>query len=121
MAETSTMVVDEVVPGDGSPVPEMVPREDTTDIVEAVASTTASEVATGVPVTSTGPAADAPSSPPRVVADGNTIEQPEVIMGHRTIRASGDVSLFDVIGTSHFALNQVNDVIHREKADKAKE
>jgi hypothetical protein len=38
-------------------------------------------------------------------------------LGHRPVRTSGDVSLFDAMGTSHFALNQVQNVLRRERVD----
>jgi hypothetical protein len=45
------------------------------------------------------------------------VEQPEVILGHRPIKASGDVSLLDGMGTTHFALNQVHNVLRWERED----
>jgi hypothetical protein len=69
---------------------------DTTTIAGATTSPTMSEAAAGDPAALTGPAADAPSSLPRmaaatalVVADNNAIEEPEVIMGHPGLRARG--------------------------------
>jgi hypothetical protein len=80
--------------------------------VEAVASLVMSEAAAGDPTTSTSPTAGAPSSPPQMVAatastgtDDNTIEEHEVIMGHLGLRASAAISLFEVMGMTHFALN----------------
>jgi hypothetical protein len=49
--------------------------------------------------------------------DDNAIEEPKVIMGHLGLWASRTVSLSEVMGTSHFALNQVHDVLRREKED----
>jgi hypothetical protein len=50
-------------------------------------------------------------------AGDNTIEEPEDIMVHPGLRAPGIVSLSEVMGTTHFALNQVHDVLHRERED----
>jgi hypothetical protein len=50
-------------------------------------------------------------------SDDNAIEEPEVIWGHPGLRAPGADSLFDVMGTTHFALNQVHDVLHRDRED----
>jgi hypothetical protein len=92
--------------------------------MEVMASPMMSEAAAGDPDASTGLAVGAPSSPPQVVAttasvgaDDNAIEEPEVILGHPGHRAPGAISLSEVKGTTHFALNQVHDVLHREKED----
>jgi hypothetical protein len=50
-------------------------------------------------------------------ADDNTVEESEVIMGHLGLRAPGTISISEVMGTSHFVLNQVHDVLHRERED----
>jgi hypothetical protein len=104
--------------GDGIPTP------DTTTMTGAAASAIMSEAAASHPRASTGPASGAPSSPPRMATattsagtDNNAIEELEVICGHPGLRAPGVVSLFDVMGTTHFALNQVHDVLHRERED----
>jgi hypothetical protein len=52
-----------------------------------------------------------------VGADDNAIEEPEVILGHPGHRAPGAVSLSEVMGTTHFMLNQVHDVLHQETED----
>jgi hypothetical protein len=57
----------------------------------------------------------------RAAVNNNTIEEPmrepEVILGHRPIRALGDLSLSDSMGTSHFVLNQVQNVLQWERGD----
>jgi hypothetical protein len=40
--------------------------------------------------------------------------EPEVILGHPTLRAPEDVSLNEAMGTAHWALTQVQNVLHRE-------
>jgi hypothetical protein len=74
----------------------------------------------GDPAPSTSPAAGASPYPPRMAAatastgaDDNAVVEPEVIMGHPGLRASGIVSLFEAMGTSHFMLNQAHDVLRR--------
>jgi hypothetical protein len=52
-----------------------------------------------------------------VVVNDDTVEEPEVILGHPVIRASGDVSLSKVMGTTHWVLNEAHDVLHRERED----
>jgi 5-methylcytosine-specific restriction endonuclease McrBC regulatory subunit McrC len=91
---------------------------------EAMASSTTSGAAVGDPAASTCPTAGAPPSPPRMMtgttsmgADDNAIEEPEDIMRHPGLRAPEIVSLSEVMGTTHFALNQVHDVLRRERED----
>jgi hypothetical protein len=71
-----------------------------------------------------GLSAGVPSSPPwmgaataLVGADDDTAEELEVILGHPILRASGDVSLSKAMGTTHWVLNQVHGVLHRERED----
>jgi hypothetical protein len=40
--------------------------------------------------------------------------EPEVTLGHRTLRAPGDVSLDEAICTSCWALTQAQNMLHRE-------
>jgi hypothetical protein len=97
---------------------------DTSMAAEAVASLAMNGTAIGDPTASTSPVASAPSSLPQMAAattsagaDDNTVEESEVIMGHHGLRAPGTISLFEVMGTSHFVLNQVHDVLRRERED----
>jgi hypothetical protein len=76
----------------------------------------------GGPAGSTGPTAGAPSSPPQMVAatasasaNNEAIEKLEVILGHPFLRAPGDVFLSEMMGMAHWLLNQVRDVLHRER------
>jgi hypothetical protein len=71
-----------------------IPASDTTTVAEAATSSAMSEVAAGDHAVLTGPAVGAPSSPPQMVAatasvgtNDNAIEEPEVIMGHPSLRA----------------------------------
>jgi hypothetical protein len=91
-------------------------------VIEAIASLAMSEAAASDPAASTSPANGAPSSSPRMAAatasagdDDNAIEEPEVIIGHPSLRAPGAISLSEAMGTTHFVLNQVHDVLHRER------
>jgi hypothetical protein len=97
---------------------------DITTVAEAMTSPVTSEAAVVHPAASTSPMAGAPSSLPQMAAatastctDGNAVEEPEVIMGHPSHRASGTVSLSEAMGTVHFVLNQVHDVLYRERED----
>jgi predicted HTH domain antitoxin len=48
-------------------------------------------------------------------ADDNIIEEPEVIMMHPGLRATGVVCLSEAMGMTHYVLNQAHDVFHRER------
>jgi hypothetical protein len=49
--------------------------------------------------------------------DDNVVEGPKVVMGQPSVRAPGHVSLSEAMGTTHFALHQVHDVLRRERED----
>jgi hypothetical protein len=100
-----TVAMDEMVPRDGSLAPEAVLKVISSTAGGAVAAMSERVAPTDGPTSSSSPVAGAPSSPPRVVVNGNTVEEPEVILGHRPVEASGDVSLSDAMGTTHFVLN----------------
>jgi hypothetical protein len=83
-----------------------------------------SDAAANGPAASTSPTVKMPSSPPQMAVaaapagdDDNAVEEPEVIMGHPSLRALGDVSLSEAMGTAHFALHQVHDMLYWERED----
>jgi hypothetical protein len=115
--DTVTVTMDEVVPRDGSPAPKVMPEVNTSIVEGATAATSASDAAADGPVPLSGPAAGAPLSPPRMVVNNNAVKELEVSLGHRPVGAMGDVSLSNAMSTTHFALNQVHDVLHRERVD----
>jgi hypothetical protein len=90
-------------------VPEAVPEVNASTTGGANAATSARVAAVDGPASSSGPAAGAPSSPPQVAVNDNTIEEPrrepKFILEHYPVGAPGDVSLFDAMGTTHFTLN----------------
>jgi hypothetical protein len=51
------------------------------------------------------------------VASNDIVEELEVIHGHPLLRAPGDVSLDEAMGTAPWALNQAQEVVHRERGD----
>jgi hypothetical protein len=85
----------------GSSAPEVLPEGDT--------SVTMEEAAVGDPTASTGPAGGA--SPP---LQRLTTTSSWRILGHPTLRALGDVSLDEAMGTTRCALTQAQNVLHRE-------
>jgi hypothetical protein len=53
------------------------------------------------------------SSSTEATNGGGTVE-PEVILGHPTLRAPGDISLDEAMGTAHWALTQAQNVLRWE-------
>jgi hypothetical protein len=103
-ATATTGVAAQVAADDGSPAPEVLPEGDTNVTVE--------EVATDDPAGLAGPAGGASSS--AIAADDGGTVEPEVILGHPTLRAPRDVSLDEAMGTTRWALTQAQNVLHRE-------
>jgi hypothetical protein len=94
-----------VTTGGGSQAPEVLPEGDT--------NVMAKEVAIGDPTASTGLAGGA--FPSTAATDDNiAMEEPGVILGHPTLRAPGDVSLDEAMGTVRWALTQAQNMLHRE-------
>jgi hypothetical protein len=80
--------------GDRVPGPEVLPEGDTNVTVE--------EVVAGDPTGSTGLAGGASSS--TIAVDNGATVESEVILEHPTLRAPGDVSHDEAMGTAHWAL-----------------
>jgi hypothetical protein len=100
----------EVVP---SPSPVEVLAEEATPVVRtAVPTSPLAAAATSSPALGTAVAADAGAD-----AAGET----EVVMGHPTYHATGDVSLDGAVSTALRALSQVQRVLRREDGDLADE
>jgi hypothetical protein len=84
----------QVAAGVESPASEVLPGGATNVITE--------EVAANDPASSAGPSGGACFSM-KMADDGGAME-PEVILGHPTLRALGDVSLDEAMGTAHWVL-----------------
>jgi hypothetical protein len=94
-----------VTTGGGSPAPEVLSEGDTNVLAE--------EVAASDPAASTGPVGG--TFPSTAVADDDvTVEEPGVILGHPMLRAPGDVSRDEAMGTACWALTQAQNVLRRE-------
>jgi hypothetical protein len=106
--------------GDGSPAPELESEIEMTVAVEAVSSSVVDEVEDQDPAaSSSGPTVSLSSPQPQVAAASastgaydNITEEPEAVLGHPLLRAPGDVSLDEAMGTVRWALNQAQDVLH---------
>jgi hypothetical protein len=94
----------QVTSGGGSLATEVLPGGAT--------NVTAKEVVTDDPVGLADPSGGT-SFPTESANVGGTVE-PEVILGHPTLRAPGDLSLDEAIGTAHWAHTQAQNVLHRE-------
>jgi hypothetical protein len=118
-------VVGSTAAGDRSPTPEVESKVETMVAEEATSSPAADEVADHDPAASSSGPTISPSSPqPQVVAasalagvDDNITNEPEAVLGHPLLRALGDVSLDEEMGTVYWALNQAQDVLRRESGD----
>jgi hypothetical protein len=86
-----------VIAGDGSP-------ELALDMTVAVGTTATALIGMSAGASSSRPQIGAASA--TVVADNNIMEEPEVIHGHPLLRAPGDVSPDEAMGTAQWALNQ---------------
>jgi hypothetical protein len=113
-----------VAHGDPTPVQEAVPEANLASSMGAPVSSMMGEADVGDPTSSTEPMVGVPSSLPHMAAatasvgaDDNAVEEPEVITGHPILRALGDVFLFEAMGTTHWVLNRVHDVLCRERGD----
>jgi hypothetical protein len=91
--------------GDGHPTSEVLPGGAT--------NVTTEEVAADDPTSSVGPSGDACFSPE--MADDDGAVEHEVILGHPMLRAPGDVSLDEAMGTVRWALTQAQNVLHWER------
>jgi hypothetical protein len=111
--------VPEDAPEDPADVPEMVPSpspkevlaEEVTHVVRTAVPSpplAAAEVSSSVLGTAADAAADA-------------VGEPEVVMGHPTYHAPGDISLDGAVSTALRALSQVQHVLRREDGDLADE
>jgi hypothetical protein len=61
-------------------------------------------------------------APRRAAASGATIDEGiEVVLGHPTPYALGDISMGEVMSTAHQALTQAQCILHREGEDLADE
>jgi hypothetical protein len=78
--------------------------------------------AAAAPLPSCGARAPLSSEPSRVVASrAATGEGMEVVLGHPTPYAPGDISVGEAVSTAHQALSQAQRVLHREGEDLADE
>jgi hypothetical protein len=74
------------------------------------------------PPPSRGACAPLSSAPRRAVALGATTgEGMEVVLGHPTPYAPGDISVSEAVSTAHQALSQAQRILHREGEDLADE
>jgi hypothetical protein len=101
-----------VASNDGALIAKTVPEVDTTTTAGVVASSTMGEAATSSLAAMTGATTRAPTTPGD---DNNVDKEPKVVMGHPGLGASGRVSVPEAMDTALFALDQVRDVLQRER------
>jgi hypothetical protein len=95
----------QVAAGGGSSASEVLPGGATNVTIE--------EVATDDPASSVVPLGRVSFSM-EMADDGGSVE-PEIILGHPTLRAPGDVSLDEAMGTAYWALTQAQNVLYQER------
>jgi hypothetical protein len=103
MTANAGVMPSEAIVSNGSPIPE----------AGTMTLSMAGEAVVGNLVASTGPSAGASTPQPQMgaattseVAGDDPVEEPEVVPGHPVLMASGDVSLDEVMGTTHRELHQ---------------
>jgi hypothetical protein len=108
----------EAIDNDGTSVPKMVIETDTTTAAGAATFSTVSEVAARGLTTSTSPTVRVSSSAPHMVATtasvtngDDTVEEPEVVIGHLGLGAPWQIPIPKVVDTPLVALQQARDVL----------
>jgi hypothetical protein len=95
----------EAVAGDGSPAP-------TLDTTAAADMTTAAPISSLIGMSSPQPQMGAATA--SMVVDDDIVEEPKVVLGRPLLRAPRDIALDKAIGMACWALNQAQDMLHRE-------
>jgi hypothetical protein len=96
------------VGSDGTPTPKTEPKVDTTttaDAVGMISSAVGAAHNTGTKVPEVCPSTGMASADGGLMTTSDD-DKLEVVMGHPGLRAPGQVSLFEAMGTTHFALRQ---------------
>jgi hypothetical protein len=96
----------------------MVPEIDTTILAGAAASVMMSEAIAGSPATTPSPVVGVSQTVAMTISVAtrdDAPEEPEVIMGHSDLGALRQVSVPEVVDTTLFALQQVQDMFLREQ------
>jgi hypothetical protein len=117
--------VDTTNAGDGSLALEVESEVETMVVAGATSSPKAGEVVGQDPAASSSGPTVSPSYPQPQAADGSTttgadetiMEELEAVLGHPPLRAPGDVSLDEVIGTVRWVLNQAQDMLRQVSGD----
>jgi hypothetical protein len=101
--------------------PEVVPSPSLVEVLAEEATPIMCSVAPSSPLAAAAASSSAlgAAAPADVVADA--VEETEVVMGHPTYHAPGDISLDGVVSTALRALSQVQRVLRREDGDLADE
>jgi hypothetical protein len=115
------ITADTTTAGDGSLAPEvetMVAAGETSSLKAGVVAgqdlaTSSSDPTVSLPF----PQPQAADASSLVGTDDIIREVLEAIFGHPPLRAPGDVSLDEAMGTAHWALNQARDVLRQESGD----
>jgi hypothetical protein len=112
----------EVMASDGPSAPEVGPEVETMVIGETAIPVVTHEMVARDVVVSFDPTIGTSSSRPQKAAasglanvDDDVMGEPEIILGHPSLIALGNISVDDVVGMAHWALTQAQEMLYREQ------
>jgi hypothetical protein len=119
------ITADTTTASDGSLAPEVESEVETMVVAGETSSLKAGVVAgQDLATSSSGPTVSLPFPQPQATDASSLVgtddiirKELEAIFGHPPLRAPGDVSLDEAMGTAHWALNQAWDVLRQESGD----
>jgi hypothetical protein len=113
--------VPEDVLEDPADVPEMVPSPSPEEVLAEKAMLVVCAAVPSSPLVAAEASSSAPGTAAPADAGANAVGGPEVVMGHPTCHAPGNISLDGAVSMAFRALSQVQRALHREDADLADE
>jgi hypothetical protein len=113
--------VPEDVPEDPADVPEIVPNSSPEEILAEEATPVVRAVVPSLPLAAAEASSSVPGTAAPADAATDAVGELEVVMGHPTCHAPGDISLDGAVSTALRALSQVQRVLRREDRDLADE
>jgi hypothetical protein len=102
-------------------MPEMVPRPSPKEVLAEEATPVMRTAVPSPPLAAAEASSSALGTAAPADAAADVVGEPEVVMGHPTYHAPGDISLDGAVSTALRALSQVHCVLRREDGDLADE
>jgi hypothetical protein len=109
------------VPEDPADVPEIVLSLSPEEILAEEATPVVRAAVPSLHLAAAEASSSAPGTAAHADAAADVVGESEVVMGHPTYHAPGDISLDGAVSTILMALSQVQRVLHREDGDLADE